>query len=227
MDLLQRYHRAIKFWYRYIPICTCTNYNNPIGWLHPFGPNTLPLVRCWFQSSRLSYFQCIVVLFRISRAEFHSCFCHTKAISALRDQEQEEKRKFPSFKKKKKKSPTIFQILPSVPLAFVSANESNMCDALGLGTKAALTHHVVEALWCKLSWHFLDRFFEHCEGLLWMKRVEKKVGGGGVCLRQRLARETGVRVTSHSSTAAVGAPHNVNAQRGIGGRWEAGSYLFE
>lgn len=69
-------------------------------------------------------------------------------------------------KKNDKKSPTIFQILPSVPLAFVSASESNMCDALGLGTKAALTHHVVEALWCKLSWHFLDRFFEHCEGLL-------------------------------------------------------------
>lgn len=60
-----------------------------------------------------------------------------------------------------------------------------------------------------------------------MNETSKKEGGGGVCLRQRLARETGVGVTSHSSTAAVGAPHNVNAQRGIGGRWEAGPYLFE
>lgn len=61
-----------------------------------------------------------------------------------------------------------------------------------------------------------------------MNETSKKEDGvGGVCLRQRLARETGVGVTSHSSAAAAGAPHNVNAQRGIGGRWEAGSYLFE
>lgn len=42
----------------------------------------------------------------------------------------------------------------------------------------------------------------------------------GVCIRERLG------VTSHSSPAA-GGPDTVNTQRGIGGRWEAGSYRVE
>lgn len=58
------------------------------------------------------------------------------------------------------------------------APQSDRFYASGLETKAALTHHVVEALWCKLSWHFLYCFFKHCEGLLWMKQIKKREGGG-------------------------------------------------
>lgn len=56
-----------------------------------------------------------------------------------------------------------------------------------------------------------------------MKQVKKRRCGGrgvGVCIRERLG------VTSHSSPAA-GGPDTVNTQRGIGGRWEAGSYRVE
>lgn len=55
----------------------------------------------------------------------------------------------------------------------------------------------------------------------------KKNKVGDVCRERRdPARGTGAVVTSHSSPAA-GGPDTVNTQRGIRGRWEAGSYRVE
>lgn len=67
-----------------------------------------------------------------------------------------------------------------------------------------LTHHVVEALRCKLSWHFLYCSFKHREGLLWKKQI-KKEKVEDVCITEQgdPARGTGAGVTSHSSPAAV------------------------
>lgn len=126
-------------------------------------------------------------------------------------------------RKNKEIAANCWKINPKITLRrsfHCPAPQSDRFYAPGLETKAALTHHVVEALWCKLSWHFLYCFFKHCEGLLWMKQI-KKEKVGDVCIRKW--RETGVGVTSHSSPAARG-PDTVNTQRGIGGRWEAGSY---
>lgn len=92
-------------------------------------------------------------------------------------------------------------LLPSLPLSVISHLKTTTAFMLSSQeTKAALTHHVVETLWCKLPWHFLYCFFKNREGLLWMKQINKKKKVGDVCIRDQ--RETGAGVNSHSSPAA-------------------------
>lgn len=93
-------------------------------------------------------------------------------------------------------------IPPRPPQTFFFHSKNSIYYAHGPETRAALTHHVVEALRCKLSRHFLYRFFKHREGLLRMKHTRKKVWD--VCIREHRdpAREAGSGVTRHSSHAA-------------------------
>lgn len=87
-------------------------------------------------------------------------------------------------------------------------------------TKASLTHHVVEALWSKLPWHFLYRFLKGGEGLLWMNKQNKKVLVS-VCIRDR--RDPGAGVTSHPPLQPGGPWHTECKAWNRGVCWEAGS----
>lgn len=61
----------------------------------------------------------------------------------------------------------IYNLLPLLPLSVISHEKNNnSLYASSQELRTALTHHVVETLWCKLSWHFLYCFFKHGEGLL-------------------------------------------------------------
>lgn len=110
-----------------------------------------------------------------------------------------------TIKSKQKNNNSKNEHLLSVPLPFLHFlnNRNNNIYASSLRTNAVLTHHVVQALWCKLSWHFLYCFFKHREGLLWKKQI-RKANVGDVCITERRdpARGAGVGVTSHSSPAA-------------------------